>query len=71
MRRHDLDPVSLIAGVVFGLIALVHLVGAATGEAMDPRWIPPVLLVGLGVAGLAGALRSNRGTTQERDPDPG
>jgi hypothetical protein len=58
VRRHDLDLVSLITGVVFALVAVAHLVGAATGDALDPLWLAPVLLIGLGVAGLAGALRS-------------
>ena len=65
MRRHDLDLVSLIAGVVFVLVAVVHVVGVATDDALDPMWIAPVLLVGLGVAGLAGALRG------ARDEQPG
>jgi hypothetical protein len=59
VRRHDLDLVSLITGVVFALVAAAHLVGAATGDALDPLWLAPVLLIGLGVAGLAGALRSS------------
>jgi putative Mn2+ efflux pump MntP len=71
VRRHDLDLVSLIAGVLFAMIALVHLVGAATDEAVDPRWIAPVLLVGLGVAGLAGALRGTRDDQPERSGDTG
>ena len=60
MRRHDLDLVSLIAGVVFTLVALSHLVGAATGDHLALAWLAPVVLVGLGVAGLAGALRGTR-----------
>ena len=57
MRRHDLDLVSLITGVVFALVAVTHLVAATTGDSLDPLWLAPVLLIGLGVAGLAGALR--------------
>jgi len=52
--------VSLITGVVFALVAVIHLVSAATGDDLDPRWLIPVLLIGLGAAGLAGALRSGR-----------
>ena len=58
MRRHDLDLVSLITGAVFALVAVGHLIGAATGDSMDPLWLAPALLIGLGVAGLAGSLRS-------------
>ena len=66
MRRHDLDLVSLITGGVFALIAVTHLVGAATGDALDPLWLAPVLLIGLGVAGLAGALRGGRSNDEEQ-----
>ena len=68
MRRHDLDLVSLITGAVFALVALAHLVGAATGDSIDPLWLAPALLIGLGVAGLAGALRSG-GRTDGRTDD--
>ena len=57
MRRHELDLVSLIAGTVFLLVAVTHLVGAATDASVDLGWLVPVALIGLGVAGLAGALR--------------
>lgn len=69
MRRHDLDLVSLITGVVFALVAAAHLVGAATGDSLDPLWLAPVLLIGLGVAGLAGALRG-AGSSDEQGPPP-
>jgi hypothetical protein len=73
VRRHDLDLVSLITGAVFALVAVAHLVGAATGDSLDPLWLAPVLLIGLGVAGLAGALRSGGRTddyrTDDRDED--
>lgn len=59
MRRHDLDLLSLIAGAVFAAVAVTSLVGAASGESLDLAWLFPVVLVGLGIAGLAGALRSS------------
>ena len=59
MRRHDLDLTSLICGAVFVLVAVTHLVAASSGEEINLAWLFPVLLVGLGVAGLAGALRSS------------
>ena len=68
MRRHDLDMVSLITGVVFALVAAVHLVGAASDDSLDPRWLVPVLLIGLGAAGLAGALRSSRPEEPATEP---
>lgn len=69
MRRHDLDLVSLITGAVFALVAVAHLVGAVTGDSLDPLWLAPALLIGLGVAGLAGALRSGGRTDDGRTDD--
>jgi hypothetical protein len=68
VRRHDLDLVSLIAGAVFLLVAVSHLVGAAVDGDVDLGWLVPVVLVGLGVAGLAGALRSGRDTGEDSQP---
>ena len=60
MKRHELDWVSLIAGAVFLLVAVTHLIGAAAGDDPDLRWLLPAMLVGIGLAGLTGALRSSR-----------
>ena len=60
MRRHELDLVSLIAGVVFAVIAVTYLVDAASEESLELAWLAPVLLVGIGIAGLASAVRGVR-----------
>lgn len=60
MRRHDLDLVSLITGAVFLLVAVTHLLVAAENRNVDLDWLVPVVLVALGLAGLAGALRGGR-----------
>lgn len=60
MRRHDLDWISLIAGVLFTLIALGYLVIAATDASFDGRLVWPVLLIALGAGGVATAVRANR-----------
>ena len=56
MKRHEPDWTSLIAGVTFCAIALAYLGGEVTHRNLEVRWVVPMLLIGLGVAGLAGTL---------------
>ncbi len=60
MRRHDLDLLSLIVGAVFVVVATTHLLAAASDSDTNLGWLFPVVLVGLGAAGIAGALRPVR-----------
>ena len=60
MRRHDLDLLSLFVGLVFLLVATTHLLAAAADSDTSLGWLFPVVLVGLGAAGIAGALRPVR-----------
>lgn len=60
MRRHDLDWVSLIAGAVFTGLALIYLVTGITDVTVDGRFVWPVVLVALGAAGVASAIRANQ-----------
>ena len=57
MRRHDLDLLSLVTGLVFVGIAFGHILDVGSDFDLNGRWIVPVVLVALGVAGLAGILR--------------
>lgn len=59
MRRHDLDWVSLIGGIVFTGIALLYLVVAVTDATVDARLVWPLVLVALGAAGIATAVSAN------------
>ncbi len=59
MRRHDLDWVSLVAGVVFAALALAYLVSPLVHTSVDARYVWPVLLVVLGGGGLGAAVRAN------------
>jgi hypothetical protein len=56
MKRHEPDWTSLIAGVTFCAIALAYLGGEVTHRSLELRWVVPMLLIGLGIAGLAGTL---------------
>lgn len=58
MRRHELDLISLGAGVLFLLVAVGHLIGALTDVRLDvdARWIAPVVLLAGGALGLLASL---------------
>ncbi|MDA8435174.1 MAG: hypothetical protein M0Z98_04240 [Actinomycetales bacterium] len=56
MRRHDLDWVSLIAGLVFLAFATVYGLAALTDVSIDGRFVWPVVFVALGAAGVATAV---------------
>lgn len=55
MPRHDLDLLSLIAGIAFAGLAVVSLL--SDGADLAARWTWPCLLILVGVIGLAAARR--------------
>lgn len=74
MRRHDLDWISLIAGIVFTGIAVVYLISGVADVDLDGRFVWPVVLVALGAAGLATAVKANLREEEQfpaREPDQG
>jgi len=70
VRRHSLDVFSLLSGLVIVAFAVAYLVGAFTDFRLDGRLAFPLLLVGLGVAGLAGALVAQRRSDRELPSSP-
>jgi hypothetical protein len=60
VRRHDLDWTSLLAGLVITVVGVAYLVGAYTTVRVDSRWLLPLALVGIGLAGLAGSISAVR-----------
>ncbi|MBV8980748.1 MAG: hypothetical protein JO086_07595 [Acidimicrobiia bacterium] len=50
--RETPNPGALVAGGLFIVLGVLFLVDHAGGLDLDVRWIWPVLLIGLGVAGL-------------------
>lgn len=60
MRKHPLDLFSLISGLLFTGFAIAYIVGAYTDIRLDARLALPLALVGLGLAGLAGAMVAQR-----------
>jgi len=67
VRRHELDLTSLVAGVIFMGIGATFLVDLAVDVALDPRWLAPVMLIAIGLAGLLGSLP----TRQPAQDEPG
>ncbi len=62
MKSHDLDVVSLIFGVLFAGLAIIYTIGAYADFTLNPRYVVPGILVGLGVAGLLGSIAAQRRT---------
>jgi hypothetical protein len=56
VKRHQPDLTSLIAGITFCVIALAYIGGEITNRTFELRWVAPILLIGLGLAGLAGGV---------------
>jgi hypothetical protein len=55
MQRHELDPFSLVAGLLFAALGGLFLLDAADVLSVQARWVWPILLIGLGIAGLVSA----------------
>jgi hypothetical protein len=65
MERHDLDPLSFVGGVLFAGLGVLFLLDSAGTLSVEPRWIWPILLIALGLAGLL----ASRPRPSDRDPD--
>ncbi len=65
-ERHELNVFSLMAGLAFLVLGVGRLLAEATDLSFDAAWVVPVLLVGLGLAGLLGTVLSGRDASTER-----
>jgi hypothetical protein len=70
VRRHEIDVASLVSGLLFLIVASVHISARATGTDLNLRWLLPATLVLLGALGLLSALRPSRGTASEPAEPP-
>jgi hypothetical protein len=67
VRRHPLDLFSLLAGLLIVGFAAAYFIGALAEYRLDARLAFPLLLVGLGTAGLASALVAQRRSDRSLD----
>jgi len=68
MKRHSFDLTSFVFGVVLAAAAVGFLLAEQLAWDVDGRWVLPIALILLGVAGVAGALsgiRSARPTSDD------
>lgn len=66
-ERHALDLFSLLAGILFVGLGALFLADESSSIDVEPRWIIASLLVGLGLAGIAGSLAKTRTDQEDRD----
>lgn len=60
MRRIKPDAASITAGMVFMAMGLVYLLAANGSVSASARWTASVLVLGLGVAWVVGAVTRRR-----------
>jgi hypothetical protein len=69
VKRHDLDLTSLVAGVVFLAVGAAFLLDLLVDTSISPRWIAPLVLIGLGAAGLMSQVPVRRNQSEAAPED--
>jgi hypothetical protein len=72
MKRHRFDLFSFLTGGMFTVLAVLYLVASLNHREVNGRIVVPVTLIGLGAAGLIGAVAaavSRRGRNGDRHGD--
>jgi hypothetical protein len=69
MERHETDLTSLLAGVIFVAVGATFLLDLLVDLALDPRWLAPLVLIGVGLAGLLSAAPMSRSSAADPDGD--
>jgi hypothetical protein len=59
MKPHRTDLISLIAGLLFATLGVMFALDRLGTVTIDVTWIPAIVLVGLGLAGIATGLRAS------------
>jgi hypothetical protein len=77
MKRHELDVVSLVSGLLFTGLAVVFALNALGWVTFDIRVVPATVLIVLGIAGISAsvvktshAAEPESETEAEPEPEP-
>ncbi len=71
MKRHPIDLVAFVLGLLFMALAVGFLLDALDVWHADIGWVPPIVLVALGLAGvLSTATRASAAARHSRKPQP-
>jgi hypothetical protein len=72
MKRHPLDIVSLVGGLLFMGLGFAFLLDALDKWSADVTWVPPIVLIALGLAGVLSTVgRRGPGDVAAATPSPG
>lgn len=69
MKRHPLDLLSLLTGTVFLVVAVVYLVADVIDRTPSAQVVMPLMVMGLGIAGLVAAVQSQQRTDRALTAD--
>ena len=71
MKRHPLDPFSLVFGATFAFLGLLFLIAEVDVSSLPLEWIWPVPLIVLGTLiialGIRGSVRDERRAADEQE----
>ncbi len=70
MKRHRFDPFSLVAGLLFGFLALFFLTGDHTTNDLAWPWAAVIPLVAIGLLVVLYGLRRALAREPATDPEP-
>jgi hypothetical protein len=59
VKRHPTDLISLIAGILFIVLGVMFALDRLGDVTFDVTWIPAIVLVGLGLAGIASGVKAS------------
>jgi hypothetical protein len=70
MRRHDLDLLSLVSGVLFAGLGVVFALKATGTITLDLAIVPALVFIVIGLAICASVLTAMLGPVPNGDPEP-